>query len=841
MRNGGLSDPAAAAVAAADAAASSELEPDSVSETWEWLELPGAAAAGGGGGGGSSSSSSSSSSGDGDKNGDNDDSSSSSGSSSAAASSFSSSSSSSSDDDDLHYAKRTPQGLQSAAGRDALIVAGNSLGSSRLTPQQQCLRVADARRRIKARDLGMLLLAPGASTRAPGLPAESGGSGSRGDEQLVVTPELAAKMIADCAAGKHELGYGQQQGQQLQPPFRKGGPADCALHYTFGTLTAVVSPANAARVPGGLRRVCLEVVGERGAALELFKLARRSRVSLILKGGGGKAPPTAEQEAKIARVLDGPEAPDLLRGALALFLPVGRAMIFHILRELVDLEDARRVQAEAAACLAAFGLACLDSKEKGEEEEEEEGGGGGGGSSGSGSAVSAEVRVLEAHLRDFVAASFRVFDDAAAVEEADVFLNAYGYCLPESLVGEVVCTVEEAARGSFGSSGSSIGSGGVNGGTAQFGTEMFRKGPLRPAAPFKGSKSSFPTPLYDPAEASRRLACRGGRGAFEQAHRRLVAAAERCRRLFGRVGDNDDDDEQQPDPANQQQPDPANQQQQQQRARRELFEKASEEVQKELAALDRRVKGKAVKLTSAFAPAGLETPPGVEAATEAAALKAVGAAARQEARGAGCSDAEANAALAKAMTESYLALRAQHQGQAGAAVGLCLTLASASPVAAPSTAAAAAAAAKAAAARAEGKGRKALPLQTAREHLAPIERAASSAALALGASLEEAAAAGVAAAGKEVQAQPWLQRSISQANLDSRARGSREARMPLAAFVRGTLAAATRDVALWERMAKGKPWEDFVRSSSASASRGGKGKQKRAFAMNEGAGPSDAE
>ena len=242
VRRGGLSDPAvvaaanaAAAVAAAAAAAAvpssdgggGEDETDSDSETWEWLELPGGTCGGGGGSSSSSSSGGENSDDGGDASSDDDD----------------------DDDDEPDLSDRTMMGLQRAAAKDESIVSGQSvadddesLPKSPREAQEQRLRIFEAERRIRARASGSHpLLAVGASTRVPGLPRESSGGGGGSSSSSSsngggrVSPELAALMILECAAGAHEFGYGPR-GRQRLPPFRSGGPADCAIHYAFGVL-----------------------------------------------------------------------------------------------------------------------------------------------------------------------------------------------------------------------------------------------------------------------------------------------------------------------------------------------------------------------------------------------------------------------------------------------------------------------------------------------------------------------------------------------------------------------------------------------------------------------------
>ena len=165
-------------------------------------------------------------------------------------------------------------GLQRAAAKDESIVSGQSvadddesLPKSPREAQEQRLRVVEAERRIRARASGSHpLLAVGASTRVPGLPRESGGGGGGSSSSSSsngggrVSPELAALMILECAAGAHEFGYGPR-GRQRLPPFRSGGPADCAIHYAFGVLMSVTNRRGAAVFPEGLRARCQEQLG----------------------------------------------------------------------------------------------------------------------------------------------------------------------------------------------------------------------------------------------------------------------------------------------------------------------------------------------------------------------------------------------------------------------------------------------------------------------------------------------------------------------------------------------------------------------------------------------------
>jgi hypothetical protein len=850
VRRGGLSDPAvvaaanaAAAAAAAAAVPSSdggggEDEPDSDSETLEWLELPG----GNGGGGGGSSSSSSSGGENSDDGGD--------------ASSSSSSSSSSDDEPDLSddepdLSDRTMMGLQRAAAKDESIVSGQSvadddesLPKSPREAQEQRLRVVEAERRIRARASGSHpLLAVGASTRVPGLPRESGGGGGGSSSSSSsngggrVSPELAALMILECAAGAHEFGYGPR-GRQRLPPFRSGGPADCAIHYAFGVLMSVTNRRGAAVFPEGLRARCQEQLGGRVGVLELFRIARRSRVALHRSAEGGAEPlPTAKKEAQIALVLLDPrsclsasasaaaagsasasaststsaaaaatsadastatdadaDAAGLLLAALASVLPTARTMMFHVLRVLVDQEDARRVHDEALSYLAGEGgdgAGGGGGKEDGEEKEKDKDK-----DKESDDGEEKRTREMETAMRDLVLADFG--SDAAGLERADVLLNAFDYYLPEPLVGEVVCTVEETARGSA-SSGRA--------GTAVHGTACFRKGPVRaPAAALLGdglTSSSFPRPVFDPAEARRRLACRGGRAAFERAFRTAVDAAGRWKEVLegsggggggsgsGVVADFE-----------------------------EVIARVLAEAREELRERDRLVKGKAAKFQQpsvagaalaasaasagaaapASAAAGAATPPPPSppppAAAHQAALRAVGDSAYERARRAGLSDAQAGAALAQAVTEAH-----------------------------------AAAAAKAAATAAATAARNKLVL-SAWSHLGPIERNAVAAAAALGAPAQEAAAAGKAAIDREVASSPWLQGATGQVRLwDAEAAAGPPGgggALPLEAYVREVRFGAVRRAAAWEHAVQGKRW---------AAVRGMKG----AAAMNVGAGPSDAE
>ena len=832
VRRGGLSDPAvvaaanaAAAVAAAAAAAAvpssdgggGEDETDSDSETWEWLELPGGTCGGGGG----SSSSSSSGGENSDDGGD------------------ASSSDDDDDDDEPDLSDRTMMGLQRAAAKDESIVSGQSvadddesLPKSPREAQEQRLRIFEAERRIRARASGSHpLLAVGASTRVPGLPRESSGGGGGSSSSSSsngggrVSPELAALMILECAAGAHEFGYGPR-GRQRLPPFRSGGPADCAIHYAFGVLMSVTNRRGAAVFPEGLRARCQEQLGGRVGVLELFRLARRSRVALRRSAEGGAEPlPTAEQEAQIALVLLDPrsclsasasasaaaaataadasnatdadtDAAGLLLAALASVHPTARPMMFHVLRVLVDQEDARRVQDEALSYLAGEGGAGAcdgggkeDGEEKEEEKEKDK-------EKESDDGEEKRTREMETAMRNLVLADFG--SDAAGLERADVLLNAFDYCLPEPLVGEVVCTVEETARGSA-SSGRA--------GTAVHGTACFRKGPVRaPAAALLGdglTSSSFPRPVFDPAEARRRLACRGGRAAFERAFRTAVDAADRWKEVLeggggggggsgsGVVAD-----------------------------REEVIARVLAEAREELRERDRLVKGKAAKLqqpsaagaasAASAAPAGAAAPasaaagaaPPPPAAAHQAALRAVGDSAYKRAKRAGLSDAQAGAALAHAVTKAHAVAAAK--------------------------AAATAATGAATAARA---ARKKLVL-SAWSHLGPIERNAVAAAAALGAPAQEAAAAGKAAIDREVASSPWLQGAMGQVRLwDAEAAAGRPGgggALLLEAYVREVRFEAVRRATEWERAVQGKRW---------AAVRGMKG----AAAMNVGAGPSDAE
>jgi len=379
-------------------------------------------------------------------------------------------------------------------------------------------------------------------------------------------------------------------------------------------------------------------------------------------------------------------------------------------------------------------------------------------------AATEAVRERERAIGELALAEFG--DDDAGLDGADVFLNAFGYCLPA-------------------------------------------------AARFSQLSSAMPAPLFDPVEARRRLACRGGRGAVEGAFCAIVDAAERCKEVSGgsRGGSGN-------------------------AGAAAAFDRG-EFLMHVLAEGTLRARNGPPKVKTAqgqppapgpaasgtfTAPAAaarrasspLPSPPPPPAATSAAAATSIGAAgtaACQQAKARGLSDPEADASMARAMTAANDAIPP-------------------------------------------------LPFETARDHVFALQLATLTAARAAGADADEAREAGMAALHREVLASTWVQLSVA-ANVRreelakvaaaEQAPAAKAAKVevvpPLAHFVAVVVSRSVEELAKWESAAKGKPWgPDAAAVSSRQQQKGGNGGggngggggKNKGRVTNQGAGPSAA-